>query len=161
MIRQIDLIGFYGPLIIGFIHCVYLWRRKIILITYVFFAIVNIFINGVLKNLIQEPRPREQIYLNEYDVVPNTAPSKYGMPSGHAQSIGYSITFLYLVVHSPALLIITTFIGSLTIYQRFKYGRHTILQLIVGLVIGSFIAIISWNSGNLRFPEPLPLGELN
>jgi membrane-associated phospholipid phosphatase len=162
MIRQIDLIGFYGPLIIGLINCVYLWKRKIFLITYALFFIVNSFINGILKNLIQEPRPTEQIYLNEYDVVPNTAPSKYGMPSGHAQSTGYSITFLYLVAHSPALLIITTFIGSITIYQRFKYRRHTISQLIVGLAIGSIVAIISWNSGNsgnsgnLRFPEPLP-----
>ena len=143
MIHQIDLIGFYGPLIIGLINCAYLWRRKIFLITYVLFFIVNSFINGVLKNIIQEPRPTGQIYLNEYDIVQNTAPSKYGMPSGHAQSTGYSITFLYLVVHSPALLIITAFIGSLTVYQRFKYRRHTIPQLIFGLAIGSLVAIIS------------------
>jgi membrane-associated phospholipid phosphatase len=143
MIRQIDLIGFYGPLIVGLINCVYLWRRKIILITYVLFFMVNIFINGVLKNIIQEPRPTGQVYLNEYDIVPNTAPSKYGMPSGHAQAMGYSITFLYLVAKSPALLIINVFIGSLTVYQRFKYRRHTISQLVIGLVMGSLVAIIS------------------
>lgn len=143
MIRQIDLMGFYGPLIIGLINVVYLWRRKIFLITYTLFFIINVFINGVLKNIIQEPRPTGQVYLNEYDIVPNTAPSKYGMPSGHAQSTGYSITFLYLVIHSPSLLIITAFIGSLTVYQRFKYRRHTIPQLVIGMAVGSLVAIIS------------------
>lgn len=155
MIRQTDLIGFYGPLIIGFINCIYLWRRKIFLITYALFFIVNSFINGILKNIIQEPRPTGQIYLNEYDIVPNTAPSKYGMPSGHAQSTGYSITFLYLVVHSPALLILTAFIGSLTIYQRFKYRRHTIPQLIVGLAVGSLVAIISYKATQLLITQQM------
>jgi membrane-associated phospholipid phosphatase len=153
MIHQIDLIGFYGPLIIAFINCVYLWRRKIFLITYALFLIVNSFINGILKNIIQEPRPIGQIYLNEYDIVPNTAPSKYGMPSGHAQSTGYSITFLYLVAHSPALLIISMFIGSLTIYQRFKYRRHTISQLISGLSIGSLFAIISYKVAQILITQ--------
>ena len=156
MIRQIDLIGFYGPVILAFINCVYLWRRKIVLITYVLFFMVNVFINGVLKNILQEPRPSGQVYLNEHDIVPNTTLGKYGMPSGHAQATGYSITFLYLVTHSPSLLIITVFIGSLTVYQRFKYRRHTIPQLVVGLVLGSVFgsiaAIIS--PGEPKFPPP-------
>ena len=144
MIYYIDLVGFYGPVLIGLINATALWCRKMYLISYTGFFAVNSFLNGVLKNIIQEARPSGQVYLNDHDVVPDTAPSKYGMPSGHAQSVGYSTTFLYLVVRSPAILIITSFIGALTIYQRFKYRRHTLSQLFTGLVIGSMVAMISY-----------------
>ena len=144
MIYYIDNIGFYGPIIIGFINCAYLWHRKIFLIAYILYFTMNVILNGELKKMIREPRPIGQIFLNEYDVIPNTSPGKYGMPSGHAQSVGYSITFLYLVIQSTALLIVSSFIGALTIYQRFKYRRHTISQLFTGLSIGILFAIISY-----------------
>ena len=144
MIYYIDLVGFYGPVLIGLINATTLWCRKMYLISYTGFFAVNSFLNGVLKNIIQEARPSGQVYLNDHDVVPDSAPSKYGMPSGHAQSVGYSTTFLYLVVRSPAILIISSFIGALTIYQRFKYRRHTLSQLFTGLVIGSIVAMISY-----------------
>ena len=144
MIYYIDLIGFYGPLIIGLINTLALWCRKIYLFSYVLFFASNSFLNGILKNIIQQPRPSGQIYLNDHDVVPDSAPSKYGMPSGHAQSVGYSVTFLYLVINSPALLCVSLFIGALTVYQRFKYRRHTISQLFTGLVIGSLFAMGSY-----------------
>lgn len=146
LIYYMDLVGFYGPLIIGLINVFALWCRKMYLISYVLFFAINSFINGILKNLIQQPRPSGQIYLNDHDIVPDSAPSKYGMPSGHAQSVGYSITYLYLVVNNPIILYISLFIGALTIYQRFKYRRHTLTQLFVGLVIGSIVAMVSYEA---------------
>lgn len=143
MIYYIDLVGFYGPALIGLLSATALWCRKIYLISYTGFFALNSILNSVLKIVIQEARPSGQIYLNDYDIVPNSAPSKYGMPSGHAQSVGYSIAYLYLVVRSPAVLIITSFIGALTVYQRFKYRRHTISQLFIGLVIGMLFAMVS------------------
>jgi membrane-associated phospholipid phosphatase len=144
MIYYIDLIGFYGPLIIGLINAFALWCRKMYLIAYVVFFALNSFLNGILKNLIQQARPSGQIYLNDHDIVPDTTPSKYGMPSGHAQSVGYSITYLYLVVNNPIILYVSLFIGALTVYQRFKYRRHTLTQLFTGLVIGSLFAMGSY-----------------
>ena len=144
MIYYMDLVGFYGPLIIGLINAFALWCRKMYLIAYVLFFALNSFLNGILKNLIQQSRPSGQIYLNDHDVVPDSAPSKYGMPSGHAQSVGYSITYLYLVVNKPIVLCVSLFIGALTVYQRFKYRRHTLTQLFAGLVIGSLFAIVSY-----------------
>jgi membrane-associated phospholipid phosphatase len=103
--------------------------------------------NSGLKQLIREPRPRNQIYLNKYDISEaNISKHKYGMPSGHAQATGYSITFLYLVSKSPTLLMITSFIGATTLYQRYVYNRHTIGQLIIGLLIGIGIAFTSLNT---------------
>lgn len=154
MIYYIDLVGFYGPLIIGLINTVFLWCRKMYLISYVLFFALNSFLNGILKNIIKQARPSGQIYLNDHDVVPNTAPSKYGMPSGHAQSVGYSITFLHLVVHSPAVLYVSLFIGALTVYQRFKYRRHTLTQLFAGLVVGSLFAMISYEATRTLIVQP-------
>jgi len=66
------------------------------------------------------------------------------MPSGHAQSVGYSITFMYLVVIRLLYLYISTFIGAITVYQRYSYKRHTIFQLISGLIIGSIVGMVSY-----------------
>lgn len=143
MIYYIDLIGFYGPMLIGLINIIYLWYRKIYLISYILCFAVNTLINSILKNIIQEARPSGQIYFNEHDIIPDKGPSSYGMPSGHAQSIGFSITYICLVVHSPNVLCISIFIGTLTIYQRYMYRRHTIFQLLIGLIIGAIVGFIS------------------
>jgi membrane-associated phospholipid phosphatase len=140
MIYYLDSIGFYGPLILAFINITYLWGRERYQIAYLLFFLLNSFLNTTLKNIIQERRPTGQIYFNEHDITPSDKFVTYGMPSGHAQSTGYSIAFLYLVTQSPALLIGSAFIGSLTLYQRYKYRRHTISQLLIGLFIGSAFA---------------------
>lgn len=143
MIYYIDLVGFYGPLLIGLINTIWLWYRKIYLISYLLCLVANTVINNILKNIIQEPRPSGQIYLNEQL---DKGPISYGMPSGHAQSVGFSITFLYLAVHSPAILYVSIFIGSLTLYQRYTYMRHTLSQLFAGLILGTIIGLISYRT---------------
>jgi membrane-associated phospholipid phosphatase len=144
MIYYLDLVGFYGPLLLAFINIVYLWGREKYQIAYLLFSLLNVFLNGILKTIIQEPRPTGQIYLNDYDITPNDKIKTYGMPSGHAQSTGYSIAFIYIVTQSPAILIVSCFIGSLTLYQRYKYRRHTISQLLVGLFIGYAFAQVTY-----------------
>jgi membrane-associated phospholipid phosphatase len=116
----------------------------IYLISYLFYFGVNSLANNVIKNIIQAPRPTEQIFLNNYDKCTHDIISDYGMPSGHAQSVGYSITFLYLVVYSPPVFYISIFISAITMYQRYTYNRHTIIQLIVGLIIGSIVGMVSY-----------------
>jgi heme O synthase-like polyprenyltransferase len=65
----------------------------------------------------------------------------YGMPSGHSASIGYSIIYLLMVNHNSIWLPMSLFIGICTFYQRWKYKRHTIEQIIVGAISGG---IIGW-----------------
>ena len=65
---------------------------------------------------------------------------RFGMPSGHAQSIFFSIVYLYNLKHSIPLLFSNLFIASLTLYQRWKYRRHTVEQLASGSVIGGLFA---------------------
>jgi membrane-associated phospholipid phosphatase len=144
MIYYLDSVGFYGPIILAFINIVYLWGRERYQIAYLLFLFLNSCLNEIIKTIIQEPRPIGQIYFNEYDIKQTDKIKTYGMPSAHAQSTGYSIAFMYLVTQSPAILIGSLFIGSLTLYQRFKYRRHSISQLLVGLFVGSAFAKVTY-----------------
>ena len=150
----LNQIGYFGPmtllLLILFMFSTTAQPYNIYLYIYVIaWQVFNHFSNIVIKNTLKQPRPDSGENKDFKLLTPTmynyfSIHRKFGMPSGHAQSTGYSITFLYLVAHSPALLILSVFIGSLTIYQRFKYRRHTIPQLILGLSVGSLFAIISY-----------------
>jgi membrane-associated phospholipid phosphatase len=136
-----DTIGFNGPIIVGIITIYQLLKRKLYLIAFFIFYYFNTFINEELKMYIKQERPKDgKNYSNEN----NSGAHVYGMPSGHAQSVFFSLTFLHLVIQSEILLIINLFIASLTMYQRWSYKKHTIEQLIAGAIAGVFIAYISF-----------------
>jgi membrane-associated phospholipid phosphatase len=62
---------------------------------------------------------------------------QYGFPSGHAQLVFYAISFFYFANKKISRTwIICLLIGLLTIYQRLKYRRHTVEQLLAGTLIG-------------------------
>ena len=69
----------------------------------------------------------------------------YGMPSGHSQSVFYTISYMWYVTHNVYLLLIGLFIGLITLNQRYKTKKHTIEQLIVGAFTGISIGYISYN----------------
>lgn len=133
-----DYIGYYGPVILLVISIIIFIERTKTLITYILFFIVNILLNGVLKQLIREPRPNGNTLFNDSENTEGV--EQFGMPSGHAQSVAYTATFLYLFTKSPDIFIGACFIGAITIYQRYKYKRHSIGQLLVGVTIGALIA---------------------
>ncbi len=115
------------------------------LYSYINFLIINEFINRILKSSFREPRPKNTIVFNDYifnSFDKYTGSQIYGMPSGHAQSIFYSISFLYLTTKSPILLIISLFIAALTLYQRWKYRNHTVAQLVMGSIVGTLFGSI-------------------
>ena len=132
---MLDHIGYFGPIILALMNVYYLFYRKAYLYAYIFFLFVNQYINKGLKLLIKEPRPQNQIpFLTKIDTI---GVEKYGMPSGHAQSIGYSIGFLCnMISKTNNYFILALFIGLITLNQRYKYRRHSIPQLGIGLIIG-------------------------
>ena len=97
-----DHIGYYGPIIFIFINILSLWKRMPYLYSYIFFFIIDDFINRILKLSFREPRPNNQIHYDKH-FDKYIGAHIYGMPSGHAQSIFYSISFLYLATKSPIL----------------------------------------------------------
>lgn len=141
----IDIIGISGPLILFFISTMNLWKQKYIY-GYLLFYIINTFINNLLKITIKEPRPITNNTITNNTVIKEKYPGvhKYGMPSYHAQSVVFSLVFLYLVNKSIFLLLIEIFIVFITLYQRWVYRHHTIEQLAVGTFIGGVTAYIGY-----------------
>jgi hypothetical protein len=129
----IDIIGISGPLILFIISVIYLCKQKYIY-GYLLFYIVNTFINNLLKISIKEPRPTNNINEKYTEI------HKYGMPSYHAQSVVFSLVYLYLVNKSIFILLIEIFIVCITLYQRWYYRHHTIEQLAIGSFIGGVTA---------------------
>ena len=141
--KIVDTIGFFGPHIILVIGIIILWKQNQYFYGYILFFIINTSINKLIKQLVREPRPKNGKNIMDFEKNKYDGVEEYGMPSGHAQSCFYSMTYLYLVKENPIWLIINLFITSLTIYQRWSYHRHTAQQLMVGSVMGIFIG---WGS---------------
>jgi membrane-associated phospholipid phosphatase len=106
-------------------------------------SILNYELNNILKNWIKEPRPNNPLpYIDDHLI---KGAQIYGMPSGHAQIISFTIVFMILTKRPVYLILFSSFIGMLTLIQRWKYRRHTIEQLIGGTIVGSFFAyFIFW-----------------
>jgi len=142
VVYSLDLIGLFGPVILGTISLWQLWDYGIYWYIYIITFLANSLINKVLKTWVREPRPRDgksMIDTEQYSGI-----EKYGMPSGHSQSVFCTMVYSYLVKQSPMLLIGEMYIASLTVYQRWKYRRHTISQLYMGAIIGCLVAYLSY-----------------
>ena len=140
LIYAINIVGFIGPLLVMGITLYHLRKFPIHIFVYIFFLIVNIGINKWLKLWIRQDRPLggKSILGEVY-----TGVDKYGMPSAHAQTVMYSVTYLYGTTNNITWLMTSLCIALLTIYQRWSYNRHTIVQLIMGMLVGSIIAYIA------------------
>ena len=133
-----DYIGYYGPIILFLITFYYLLDKRLYLLVFFIGSVTNMGLNEVLKLAIREPRPEGQIHFLDSNQL--HGPHLYGMPSAHTQTCFFSTVYLYLVCGYPYIFILSLFICILTFYQRWKYNRHTIKQLLVGSLIGSFYA---------------------
>ena len=64
------------------------------------------------------------------------------MPSGHAQSVSFSTIFIYLSLHNIYLTSIFIIISFIAIFQRVYLNFHTLEQVIVGILVGSFLSYL-------------------
>jgi membrane-associated phospholipid phosphatase len=139
----VETIGYQGPYISLLITSVALLDQKKYLGSFILFYFVDYYIIGLLKQIIKEPRPKG--YLDkEYDDGGNyDGIASYGMPSGHSAIVWYSTVFLWIVKQSPYLLIIELVICFNTMYQRWSYKKHSVVQIAVGMLVGGSIAWIA------------------
>jgi len=133
-----DYIGHYGPAILFTMTFYVLLHRNIYLSVFVIGSLLNLLLNVFLKKNIREPRPNNPLQFIDSDYLIGS--NRYGLPSGHAQSCLFSLTFLYLTKAPIMFLYIMSCITILTLYQRWKYRRHTVKQIVIGAVIGSLFA---------------------
>ena len=131
----LDGMGFYGPLIIIAIIAFDLSNRPKYMWVYLIAVVANDYFNKWLKMQFLEERPKNPIMFSKFENYKNV--ESFGMPSGHASSVGFSTMYLLLVKSHSIMLPLCIFIAILTMYQRVKYRRHTIEQVCVGLLSGS------------------------
>jgi membrane-associated phospholipid phosphatase len=146
----IDDIGFYGPIILFILTIIMLWGSLKYLNVFLIFSFLNIIINNILKNIIKAPRPHnpnKNIIYNKFEKTNGI--DTYGMPSGHAQSVSFATLYMYLVTKSEGLLIGSSFIGMLSLLQRYRFKRHSIKQLLIGVIVGCSVAYTSYNLSTL------------
>jgi membrane-associated phospholipid phosphatase len=143
----IDTIGYNGPNIMIFICLYELWNQPVYYWGFVILTIINIFFNKFLKLCIREPRPIKitRDHFTELDKLVMADAEYYGMPSGHAQSITFSIFYLYLVRGSIFWLYVGLFLFLITLYQRWVSKKHSIQQLIIGSIVGSTFGYVSYS----------------
>ena len=145
-----DYIGLYAPVIL-FLFSVFLLQNRInYLKIYILGLVLNSIINIILKNLIKEPRPYKNSRILEIAVANKEIVNldKFGMPSGHAQNCGFNLAFITLVLNNSFITGLYLIITFFTLWQRYKYSNHTILQLIVGLIIGIGFGYLCYDVGN-------------
>jgi membrane-associated phospholipid phosphatase len=146
----LDYFGLLAPIFLFLISIFILQNKTKYLQIYIVGFILNNILNAILKYAIKEPRPSQDMRILEIAISNQKrfAHDVYGMPSGHAQNCGYSLAFITLVLNNPfitGLYLVTTFIS---LYQRYKYFNHTILQLIIGTIVGLIMGYLVYYVGN-------------
>ena len=143
--KIIDEIGYYGPLLLGITTLILLRSRPTWLVSYIFGYTLNILSILILKLFFRHPRPNQdlsQFYAKENKGFVQY--SAYGMPSGHAQSIIFSTVYIFFATKNLWLTLFYIIISCITVYHRLKYNSHNVLQICVGLLLGSFMSWITY-----------------
>jgi len=144
----LKIIESYGPVFVIILSIFKLFKKQKYLLFYLIGLMSNTILNFLLKIIIKEPRPLA--LLNNKDKTMNLASKygflypieKYGMPSGHAQNLGFSLGFMFIFIQNSVIFWICVIISIITMYQRFVSYKHSIIQLIIGFIIGLMVGIM-------------------
>lgn len=144
-IEFIDIVGYLAPFILFFTSICILRSKSYLFIYYIIGFGLNILLNILLKSIIQQPRPKEDIKL--INIAKNNGKrisyDVYGMPSAHAQLCFYSLIYIYLVFKNwNWTIFFYTIISLSTLYQRVKYKNHTLPQVLVGAFVGALFSYL-------------------
>lgn len=134
-------IGYFSEIILALIVIYVLQNNIIDVICFVFFFLFSGYVNTILKGIAKQPRPSTQKkFLNSENF--SKIHTVYGMPSGHSQNVFFSITYLYLTAKDSIYWIqIGLGLAALMVYERWTYHNHTLLQLLVGAIVGVLFGI--------------------
>lgn len=154
-INILDYIGYFGPFILFTVTIIYFWyayknqRHKVKSILFRFMKLfaLSIVVNIIIKNIIVQPRPPNEIQL--FKRIWGTI-DKHGMPSGHVQHALFITTFFILnaldtqLTSTQFALMSLGYIALsiLTILQRYTFNSHYLGQILVGGIIGVAIGTL-------------------
>ena len=149
--KVFDYMGFFGPIILFVLTILLLKNKSTLLTFYVIGFVFNSILNIILKLLVQQPRPTEDVHL--FNAAKNQKRvwfDKYGMPSGHAESAFYSVSFIFFALHTPWITCMYLLIALNTCYERVKYKNHTLLQVICGSIVGVIVGYLFYYSSSKK-----------
>ena len=156
LIQCMDLLGFYGFVVIIVVVCIHIHTRVWESTCFLVGIWVSFAVNKWLKSVIRDPRPTHPVPFQfrfgdgEGQVMTEKVRAAhlyqgaelYGYPSGHAQHAFYALSFFALVLwHRPNVgwwyvWVMCVFVACVSLFQRWKYRRHTVEQLGAGTVVG-------------------------
>jgi membrane-associated phospholipid phosphatase len=154
---HLKIIENYGPIIIIIISIFNLLSKQTYLFFYIIGIVVNTILNFTLKYIIKEKRPSLFYKENNLSEIAADISKKndylipihaYGMPSGHAQNLGFSLGFMFLFIKNSYLLWIYLIISLITLFERYVNHKHSIIQLLIGFFIGIIIGFIFYKIAN-------------
>jgi len=139
-----NYVGGYGPLILAIFSLFLLRSKQTLLNFYVVGLFLNMILNYVLKGVFQQPRPSvdEKVFNAALQhgkrfIYKDGIPSDlFGMPSGHSESALYSTSYIYFALKNMNITFIYSIFSLITISQRVYFEYHTVLQVIVGSIVG-------------------------
>ena len=141
----------YTPILLIISNIYWLWGKTVYLYGYIIGYIISMFVNNILKELIKEPRPSEDksLYYAKLSYSINLLRAQeYGMPSGHAQELFYSLIYLVLVMKSQYILVPELLIIIYCLYERLVQEYHTLKQLVVGSIVGIMMGYVVYKIVN-------------
>jgi len=145
----LDQLGRYGRQIIGFATLLILCTlgNTMTLGYYALGSLICILANIILKILIKQPRPKDDKPDFNFLIQNNKRVSydKFGMPSGHAQFMFFTLTFTAFMMRGYKyywwLMTCYTFLTINTVIQRVRNDNHTVVQVLVGSILGAMFGV--------------------
>lgn len=136
VIDFIYAVGYFGDTLTSLLAVFILLGNWGYLLGYLILFPLDVFINQQLKSLIKQVRPAGPIKFLDHDrFAKKNRP--FGMPSGHSESVFFSLAFICMFFHRiNSWVILFAIIGVITMYQRYTFHNHTVTQLIMGAIVG-------------------------
>ena len=152
-----DYIGSYSPMILFVVSFFLLIGYNVYFDFFLIGFVLNNILNILLKIIIQQPRPSKdnkklEIYTKNGERIWF---DEFGMPSGHGQNCGFFISYIYLILKNPWIISFYLIVSFISLNQRVIYQNHTILQVIVGFLLGLAIGIMVYKIANKFIQGPI------
>jgi hypothetical protein len=114
-------------------------KRKISVLVFLTFFILNIYLNAVEKILFMDPRP--YMYSLKVKQLQWVCPYEFGNPSGHSRMVFQFYSFLAFDVLGRGRkgvwrMVLPVLMGVLVPLSRLYLGAHSSNQVILGLLLG-------------------------
>jgi len=133
-------LGFFSGMHMIVIVSALIYNQYLNFAVYLTGVVLNSLLNQYIKPIVGDARPKNPLkYLASEKFVSKN--EVYGLPSGHSQNVFFSIVYLYYTIHyfMPWTMIGLLLAGA-TIYERWAFHNHSLIQLFSGAVVGGAFA---------------------